>query len=527
MQTAPSCVARVIAALAALTLVSCGQARVAAPQEAAPATSANALRTSRNIHLVNRLSVPVWAAWQGSTVPDGGGVYLAPNGGRYILVVPNSWTAARIWGRTGCAFDSAGAGPCETGDCGRRLACGGAGGRPPATLAEWTLNGAGGQDYYDVSLVDGYNLPMVLQPVAGTFTRRSDSHYECNAAGCASDLNASCPAELQVKNGSGSVIACNSACNQFNTDQYCCRNAYGQPSTCPPTNYSRAFKAACTEAYSYAYDDAASTFVCVGADYEVIFGTSGSASPAPTPSPDPGLVSGKVYQLIAQCSGKALDIASGSTADGARAVQWTAGDDLSQRWKLTDMGQGYFKLQAMHSGLVLDVAWGSKDDGASVQQARDNGSCAQRWKIDPTGDGTYKLASQCSGKMLDVSGASTADGASVQQWADNGTAAQRWSLVAASNPTPPASADFTQGVDRSSGAGLIWFRANGFTPRYVDVHYQLNGGPKLNLRMGYEAAAARNTYRVAGLWSGSALRYNFTYEKNGLQYDSPSFDFTY
>jgi hypothetical protein len=33
-------------------------------------------------------------------------------------------------------------------------------GVPPATLAEWTLSGDGNRDFYDVSVVDGYNIPM-------------------------------------------------------------------------------------------------------------------------------------------------------------------------------------------------------------------------------------------------------------------------------------------------------------------------------------------------------------------------------
>ena len=44
------------------------------------------------------------------------------------------------------------------------LGCAGRGGEPPVSLAEFTLNGHGGQDYYDVSLVDGYNLPVFIEP---------------------------------------------------------------------------------------------------------------------------------------------------------------------------------------------------------------------------------------------------------------------------------------------------------------------------------------------------------------------------
>ncbi|PPR85430.1 hypothetical protein GOBAR_AA35258 [Gossypium barbadense] len=46
--------------------------------------------------------------------------------------------------------------------------CSSSGASPPATIAEFTLNGAGGLDFYDVSLVDGYNLPMMVSPNGGT-----------------------------------------------------------------------------------------------------------------------------------------------------------------------------------------------------------------------------------------------------------------------------------------------------------------------------------------------------------------------
>ena len=63
--------------------------------------------------------------------------------------------AGRFWGRTGC---DSGSQHCDSGDCGNKLECAGAGGIPPVTLIEFTLNGWGGLDYYDVSLVDGFNV---------------------------------------------------------------------------------------------------------------------------------------------------------------------------------------------------------------------------------------------------------------------------------------------------------------------------------------------------------------------------------
>ncbi|KAK1610603.1 hypothetical protein QYE76_034276 [Lolium multiflorum] len=82
------------------------------------------------------------------------------------------------------------------------------------SLFEVTLGKAGGEDFYDVSLVDGYNLPVVAIP------RALRGQGTCNATGCMADLN-SCPKELQVDCGAG-AITCRSACEAFRQDSYCC-----------------------------------------------------------------------------------------------------------------------------------------------------------------------------------------------------------------------------------------------------------------------------------------------------------------
>jgi hypothetical protein len=47
------------------------------------------------------------------------------------------------------------------------LQCNGAGGVPPVTLADIMLNGAGGKDFYDVSLVNGFNVPVQVRRFLG------------------------------------------------------------------------------------------------------------------------------------------------------------------------------------------------------------------------------------------------------------------------------------------------------------------------------------------------------------------------
>lgn len=228
----------------------------------------------REFTFKNDCADPVWVGTLNGNpkylLPEGGGFELKP-GESHAFTLPTEW-GGRFWGRTGCVFDASGMGPCETGDCGNKEKCAGAGGKPPATLAEFQLAGFGGKDFYDISLVDGYNLPMSVTPVPGTFVVSDPNDpYDCGSPGCTSDLNATCPAELQEKNAAGEVVACLSACEKFGTDQYCCKGANNTPDTCPPTNYSMIFKNACPTAYSYAYDDKTSTFTCLGGSYVITF----------------------------------------------------------------------------------------------------------------------------------------------------------------------------------------------------------------------------------------------------------------
>ncbi|KAI5319741.1 hypothetical protein L3X38_039449 [Prunus dulcis] len=216
--------------------------------------------TGATFTFTNKCDFTVWPgilASAGSPKLDSTGFELA-KGSTRSFQAPTGWSG-RFWGRTGCNFDGSGHGSCSTGDCGSgQLECNGAGAAPPATLAEFTL-GSGSQDFYDVSLVDGYNLPMIVEGSGGSGT--------CASTGCATDLNRRCPAELKVDGGG----ACKSACDAFGSPEYCCNGDYGSPSTCKPSMYSQLFKSACPKSYSYAYDDASSTFTCTGADYTITF----------------------------------------------------------------------------------------------------------------------------------------------------------------------------------------------------------------------------------------------------------------
>ncbi|XP_075482422.1 thaumatin-like protein [Primulina tabacum] len=217
-------------------------------------------------HVSNKCSFPIWPATasnKGHPVIADGGFYL-PSGKTHRFQVPGDWTG-RIWARTGCDFNSFNQKPgCETGDCDGKLECNGSIGIPPVTLAQFALQADKNKpNFYDVSLVDGYNLPISVS------TKPADTR--CNIRGCSQNLKATCPMELQVLNRHGEVVACKSACLAFNLDTFCCRNEYGSPEKCKPSVYSKLFKEACPSYFSYAFDMPTPMVNCGSDEYVITF----------------------------------------------------------------------------------------------------------------------------------------------------------------------------------------------------------------------------------------------------------------
>ncbi|KAI5116722.1 hypothetical protein M0805_000831 [Coniferiporia weirii] len=194
----------------------------------------------------------------GTATPDQATGWEAAAGTSVSFSVPDNWTAGRIWPRTECDFSTVqGPTSCATGGCNGGLLCDPHTGTgvPPVTVAEWTLSASGNQDFYDVSLVDGFNVPAAITNTVG-----------CSTASCPVDLNPSCPAALQDKDSSGAVVGCKSACDA-NVDgdpsdsANCCTGSHNTAATCPSSgvaDYSF-FKGNCPDSYAYAYDESSGT----------------------------------------------------------------------------------------------------------------------------------------------------------------------------------------------------------------------------------------------------------------------------
>jgi hypothetical protein len=210
-------------------------------------------------HLHKEIHVEVLSGGTSDLKSD---AFILGPGADTVYEVPNVWRASRLWGRT------------ESKQSG------------PSTLVEWTM---GSRDWYHISLVDGYNLPVTVTPVPGTYAKSdSTDPFQCGSISCTEDLLQECPSELRKLDGFGHVSQCLSACSKYNNDEYCCRGEYNSSETCRPAewemDYPRAFKNACPTAVTYAFDDSSNTFVCpsgidgFGPDYDIGFGALRASS---------------------------------------------------------------------------------------------------------------------------------------------------------------------------------------------------------------------------------------------------------
>ncbi|KAK2426968.1 pathogenesis-related thaumatin protein 3.5 [Trifolium repens] len=126
--------------------------------------------SSTTMTIANRCSIKVYPGIlhvAGTSVPFTTGFSLQP-GESKVLTMSDSWWG-KLWGRTYCSTDSKGMFTCLTGECASStMECDGRDSTSPVTFAEFNLNtNSNGFDYFGVSVVNGYNLPMMVQPQVG------------------------------------------------------------------------------------------------------------------------------------------------------------------------------------------------------------------------------------------------------------------------------------------------------------------------------------------------------------------------
>ncbi len=136
-----------------------------------------------------------------------------------------------------------------------------------------------------------------------------------------------------------------------------------------------------------------------------------------------------LFEIVNSRTGKVLDIANGSSADGAAIQQNALNGTLQQQWQITSIAADRYAITNALTGKVLDVTGASISNGAVIQQWDYLGDGNQQWQLTPVDDVHYKIVNVSSGKALDVTGGSALNGAPIQQWDYVGDAQQMWVLV--------------------------------------------------------------------------------------------------
>jgi len=217
----------------------------------------------RKLYILNSCSYDIWTFG----LPNG--TLEIASGDLQVIGWSNKFSG-RVWPRSGCTGTGNNPKCAQTGN---------------DTLAEFTLNAGMKDDWYDISLVDGFTIPLAIIQLDGAWT--PDPSYvpggkllgdmNCGSPVCAVNLLTNCPASQQKKDSMGNVVECVNG-----------QSSNGGKGATPVTSY---MKMGCPTSYTYPYDDPQSLFTCpcveqnngVGAkDYEIVY------CPAPSPASSPG-----------------------------------------------------------------------------------------------------------------------------------------------------------------------------------------------------------------------------------------------
>lgn len=135
------------------------------------------------------------------------------------------------------------------------------------------------------------------------------------------------------------------------------------------------------------------------------------------------------YTITGVQSGKCVEIANGSTADGARVQISSCTGQARQRFRIEAADGGYFRIRNVGTNKCLDVTGASTGDGAAIQQYSCWAGQNQQFSLSDVTSDAVRITARHSGKVLDVNGRGTADGTQLIQWPWNGQTNQQFRVV--------------------------------------------------------------------------------------------------
>jgi len=244
---------------------------------------------------------------------------------------------------------------------------------------------------------------------------------------CSSAPLTNCPAGLRSGN------YCLSPCSAFNTDQFCCRNAFGTLATCVVSQWPAAdqayvnnIHAFCPNQYAYAYDDNVGLHTCpTGSNYTITFCPGGSGGGGNVTLNGMHVVKAS-YNL-----NFAMDDWAASTAAGNKIDLYTVNGTAAQHWHFSNNGvspAGDYNIAVSFGPYCVAALGQGTTRGAKIGLWPCNGQANQAWKAVPSGSFFTLQPAHAPGMCLDAPAWTTTPGTQLQIWQCTGRTNQLWQI---------------------------------------------------------------------------------------------------
>lgn len=135
-----------------------------------------------------------------------------------------------------------------------------------------------------------------------------------------------------------------------------------------------------------------------------------------------------VYVLQNTHGDRVIDVAGGSTANGAHVHLWDRHDQDNQQWRFIPLDGGFYEVEGVGSGKLLEIPE-DPEAGPGAAMLTRTGAPNQHWTVIEVGPGMVRLVNRATGQALEGQGGAPDNGTLVAQAPDEGHAHQQWRLL--------------------------------------------------------------------------------------------------
>ncbi len=131
------------------------------------------------------------------------------------------------------------------------------------------------------------------------------------------------------------------------------------------------------------------------------------------------------YEITTKiASNMLLDVSGGSNKDGTNVQIWADANEKQQKFEVTYLDNGRYKIICKRTGKALTVAEQGTAYSSNVFQSTYKGTENQLWRIEKKNDNLYYIVSEFNGRYLDVAGGNSANGTNIRVYVPNYSNAQ-------------------------------------------------------------------------------------------------------